>query len=81
LDGGDGVDRLTLTSDDVCNGGVRDEGLLSQSMEINNFEDIEIKEGRWMFEGDHREVDLLISGESCKFHCKSALNSGLKQID
>ena len=78
LDGGDGVDRLTLTSDDVCNGGVRDEDLLSQSMEINNFEDIEIKEGRWMFEGDHREVDLLISGGIMQIPLQERSQFGLK---
>ena len=62
LDGGDGNDVLTLTGDDVCNGGARDEDLLAQSMEIDNFERIEVAGGTWQLEGDHRKADVLISG-------------------
>ncbi len=78
LDGGDGVDRLTLTRDDVCNGGARDENLSAQSLEIDNFERIEVTGGIWQFEGDHRKADVLISGGTMQIPLQERSQVGLK---
>ena len=65
LDGGADFDQLILTDDDdneCAEGEKADDKLTPQSMEIDNFERIEVTGGRWQLEGDHRKADVLISG-------------------
>ncbi len=63
LDGGADFDQLILTDDNDCAKGEKaDDKLTPQSMEIDNFERIEVTGGTWQLEGDHRKADVLISG-------------------
>ncbi len=62
LDGGADFDQLILTDDNECADGETADDVTSQSMEIDNFERIEVTGGTWQLEGDHRKADVLISG-------------------
>jgi len=62
LDGGADFDRLILTNVNDCAEGEIADDVTAQSMEIDNFERIDVTGGRWQLEGDHRKADVLISG-------------------
>ena len=62
LDGGADFDQLILTAVNDCAVGETADDVTPQSMEIDNFERIEVTGGRWQLEGDHRKANVLISG-------------------
>jgi len=78
LDGGADFDQLILTAVNDCAVGETADDVTPQSMEIDNFERIEVTGGRWQLEGDHRKADVLISGGTMDVPLLKRRLAGLK---
>ena len=79
LNGGGDRDQLILNDEKNCTeGSEADNKLPIRSMEIVNFEDIDVEGGQWEFEGDFKKADIVISGGSLSVPVLKRRSSGLR---